>query len=174
MALQMDSTETPIGLVGKGMLAGVAGTAAMTFAQTKLLPRDLLAKIPSGYEPKEPRYPSVKGEPVTEVTARRFMEGVARRPLRGKAKTLAGYLVHFGTGAACGAILGLLAPKRLGIRQGLLFGTIVWALNDNLFAPALRLSDWPSHYPIGAHVGALLAHLVYGAGTALALDRVLH
>lgn len=173
MALQMDSTETPIGLVGKGMLAGVAGTAAMTFAQTKLLPRELLAKIPSGYEPKEPRYPSVKGEPVTEVIARRFMEGVARRTLRGKAKTWAGHLVHFGTGAACGAILGLLAPRRLGLREGLLFGAIVWALNDNLFVPALRLADWPSRYPIGAHVGALLAHLVYGAGTALVLDRAL-
>src|SRR5690606_481429 len=100
-AMVEDARVSPAGLVGRGILAGVAGTAAMTFAQTKLLPQKLLSKIPSGYEPKEPRFPKepeAKGEPVTEVAARRFVEGLSHRPLRKKYRPLAGHLVHFGTG----------------------------------------------------------------------------
>lgn len=173
MAIQLDSGLSSVVSAGKGVFAGAAGTAVMTLAQTKLWPPKVLEKIPSGYRPKPPRFPSNREEPVTEVVARRFVEGVLRRPLRGRAKRWAGQLVHFGTGAACGAVLALLARGRLGFRHGLLFGTIVWALNDNLAVPAMRLADWPSRYPLGVHLGALASHLVYGVTTALVLDRAL-
>lgn len=175
--ISFDASEaTPAGLVGRGLLAGAAGTAAMTLAQTRLIPHRLLTKLPSGYEPREPRFPDEpesEDEAATEVMARRLVEGVAHRPLRGKRKTWAGYLVHYGTGAAFGALYGLLAPRRTKLRHGLLFGTAVWMLNDNIVLPLLRIADWPRHYPIGPHLGALVAHLVYGGGTALVLHRTL-
>lgn len=176
MHLHEESKMTPAGLVGRGLLAGVAGTAAMTFAQTQVLPKLRLSQIPSGYEPKAPRFPDepeAKEEVATEVVARRLAEGVSHRRLRGKPKTWAGNLVHFGTGAAFGALLGLAAPRHLKLRHGLLYGAAVWMLNDNILLPLLRVADWPTRYPLGSHLSALAAHLVYGGGTALTLNREL-
>src|SRR5690606_35451948 len=89
------------------------------------------------------------------------------------AKTWAGHLVHYGTGAVFGALYALCAPRHTRLWEGLLFGTAVWMFNDNLLVPAMRIADWPRRYPLGAHVKALVAHLVYGGGTALALRRSL-
>lgn len=166
------SLGTPIGLLGKGVLAGVTGTAAMTLAQTQLMPRIPFSKLPSAYEPKEPRYPDeveAKEEPATEVAARRFVEGVAHRRLTGKQKKWAGHAVHFATGAVFGGLFSLLAPRKPKLHHGLLWGTFVWAVNDNLVLPLLRVADWPSRYRTDAHLQALLAHLIYGVGTAYAL-----
>jgi len=171
-----DKEVTPVGLIGRGLLAGAAGTAVMTVAQTRAIPHRLFEKLPSVYTPAKPRYPDeaeAKDEPATEVAARRFVEGVAHRPLRGKAKTWAGHLVHYGTGAVFGALYALSAPRHTRLWEGLLFGTAVWMFNDNLLVPAMRIADWPRRYPLGAHVKALVAHLVYGGGTALALRRSL-
>lgn len=165
--------ELQIRRVGEGIVAGVAGTAVMTWAQEKLLPKMRLERVPSGYEPKEPRFPDeleAKGEATTEVLARRLVEGVAHRSIGGgKQKKWAGQLVHFGTGAAWGGLFALLPPRRPTLRHGLLFGAVVWALNDNVLVPLLRLGDWAPRYSLGVHLQGLFAHLAYGAGTALAL-----
>lgn len=156
--------------VRRGFLAGLAGTAAMTIAQTKM-PKGLLSKLPSGYEPSKPRFPmepEAKNEPATEVVARRALQGIAHRRVTERQRKWAGQLVHFGTGAAWGGLFGLLARRRPKLRHGLAWGAAVWVLNDNLLVPLLRLGDWPRHYPIGVHLSALLAHLAYGAGTAAA------
>lgn len=155
--------------LGEGILAGLAGTAAMTAAQTRVLPR---LPIPEGKPPRHrpnwPDEPEAKGEPATETTARRLVEGLARRPLGERQKRLAGNLVHFAFGASWGAILGTLRPRPT-MAEGLLFGTAVWMVSDNGLLPLLRIASWPNRYALGAHARALLAHLVYGAATAVAL-----
>lgn len=178
MALHFVSRErktAPIVSVGKGIAAGVAGTAVMTLAQQKIVPMGFWERLPSFYEPKEPRYPDepqAKDEASTEVAARRLVEGVAHRPIGGgKQQKLAGNVMHFAMGAGWGGLLGLVAARRPRLRHGLLFGTLVWAVNDNLILPALRLADWPRRYPLSVHLRAWFAHLVFGAGTVLALRR---
>src|SRR5690606_41737347 len=96
MAIQLESGLSPVVSAGKGVFAGAAGTAVMTLAQTKLWPPKVLEKIPSGYRPKPSRFPSNREEPVTEVVARRFVEGVLRRPRRGRAQRWAGPLTPAG------------------------------------------------------------------------------
>ncbi len=166
------STLPPWALVGEGVLAGLAGTAVMTAAQTRLVPR---LPIPEGPQPrKKPEYPpepEAKGEPATETTARRIARGLGRRSLSKAQKKQAGNLVHFGVGAVWGGLLSLVLPRPT-IGQGLAFGALVWAVNDNGILPLLRIASWPNRYPPGVHVKALLAHLAYGAGTAWALRRV--
>ena len=159
----------PLVLLGEGLLAGIAGTAAMTAAQTRLIPK---LPLPQGPEPrKKPRWPDepeAKDEPATETTARRIVEGLARRPLTPAQKKRAGNLVHFAFGAAWGGVLAL-ARQRPRLRDGLLFGTVVWMLSDNGLLPLLRIASVPTRYPLGVHAKALFAHLVYGVGTAAAL-----
>lgn len=158
--------------VGEGLLAGLAGTAVMTAAQVGVLPK---LPIPEGPQPrKKPRYPAepaAKNENPTETMARRLVEGIAARHLTRRAKKRAGYLVHFATGAGWAAAWALFA-RRPSVGKGLLFGSTVWLLNEVLLSPALRITDTPDRYPIGADVTGFLAHLVYGAGTGAALRLI--
>lgn len=162
-------TQPPWAVVGEGILAGLAGTAVMTLAQTQVIPR---LPIPEGREPprkpKVPAEPQAKKESTTATAARRLVTGLAMRPLPPEKKEAAGYLVHFGFGAAWGAALSMVM-RRPTIPRGLAFGAAVWMLSDNVLLPLLRLGDWPDRYPPGTHAKALLAHLAYGAGTAAAL-----
>ncbi len=154
-------------LAAKGALAGLAGTAVMTAAQTRLLPL-----IPSGEARRSPRHPAEaesQAEAATETAARRIVEGLMRRRLPEGRKKLAGNLIHYGTGAGWGAIYALSTPRRPRVADGLAFGTLVWLLGDNLIAPSLRLSDWAWRYPLGSNLKGFLAHLIYGVGSALAL-----
>ncbi|MFN7132618.1 MAG: hypothetical protein ACK4N5_11095, partial [Myxococcales bacterium] len=142
-------SAAPWKIVAEGIAAGLAGTAAMTAAQLKVL-----ARLPAGKTAKEPRFPSeweAHDENPTETFARRFVEEFTYRTLPRERKKLAGYLVHFGTGATLGGLLSLFVPKPT-LKHGLLFGAIAWVVNDNLLLPLLRLGDWPDRYPAGAHL----------------------
>ncbi len=156
----------PWRVVGRGALAGLAGTAAMTLLQAKVASR-----LPSGTPrrpPREPQEPEAKDENITETTARRMVEGFAHRHLPGWLRPTAGYAVHFATGAAWGALLAMFAPRPRWW-MGLAFGAAVWVIDDDLLGPLLKLADWPDHYPLGTHAKALGAHVAYGLGTTLAL-----
>jgi len=163
----------PLALVGEGILAGLAGTAAMTLGQTRLLPR---LPIPEGPQPRrKPEYPEesvARREPTTETAARRIASGLAHRPLTPRQRKIAGNVLHFAFGGTWGALLALLG-RRPTVPQGLLFGAAVWMISDNGLLPLLRLGSWPNRYPPGVHAKALLAHLIYGAGTAWTLRRLM-
>lgn len=155
----------------KGVIAGVAGTAVMTVAQTRLL-----SHIPAGESSREPRYPpesEARSENATETTARRIFEGLAHRPMPEDRKKLAGNLVHLATGTGWGLAYGLATPRRPRLVDGLVFGAIVWLVTDNLLAPSLKLSDWPWRYPPGSTLTGFLAHMFYGAASALTLRAFL-
>ena len=158
----------PLVLVGEQALAG---TAVMTAAQTRVIPR---LPLPQGPEPRRkpqwPREAAARDEPATETTARRIAERFGRRQLTAKQKKHAGNLVHFLFGAGWGGVLALVSP-RPRLRDGLLFGAIVWMVSDNGLLPLLRIAGTPDRYAPGVHAKALLAHLVYGAGTAWAVRR---
>ncbi len=164
------ATETaPWRVVGRGLTAGLAGTAAMTLLQTTVA-----ARIPSGTPrrpPREPGEPQAKDENTTETTARRFVEGFAHRHLPAWLRPAAGYAVHFATGAALGALLALFVPRPKWW-EGLAFGAAAWLVDDDFLVPLLKLGDWPNHYAFGTHAKSLSSHLAYGIGTALALDGV--
>lgn len=154
--------------LAEGWAAGLAATAVMTQAQTRLLPR-----IPTGEAKRQPRFPSeyeARDENTPETIARRLVEDVARRELPEERKHLAGNLVHYGTGATLGMVLAALLPRPT-IWQGALFGTAAWVINDNVLLPLLRVGDWPNRYPLGIHLQALGAHLVFGMAAACALRR---
>lgn len=153
---------TPLGAVLRGVVAGLAGSAAQDvfFAATRSItpgqPRD-------AFDPPEAQQLS---EQPTETVARRLAEGLAARgSLPPDAKRIAGRAVHYGFGGGWGAVYGLLresVPTPRGAACGAAFGAGVWFVSDNAILPAFRLAGGPQRYPLKNHAYALAAHLVYG------------
>jgi uncharacterized membrane protein YagU involved in acid resistance len=77
---------------------------------------------------------------------------------------VASRLVHYLTGAAFGAVFGVLARRVTAppLLAGVAFGAAVWLVNDEGVIPALGLSRKPWEYPTSTHAKALASHLVFG------------
>lgn len=85
-----------------------------------------------------------------------------------RTQALGGKAVHYGYGAAWGAAFALAAralSRRPPLATGLAFGTLLWALSDELLVPLFGFSRGPARYPASTHLKGLAAHLVYGVAT---------
>ncbi len=163
---------TPLGALGRGLLAGAIGAGIQTlfFKAT----RRIAPETPkSAFTPPESKQ---AGEMATETVARRFVEGFAQRgPLGDEAKRRGGEIVHFGFGAAWGGLYGLAReslPSLRGLPGALGFATLVWMVGDNLILTAFRLSAPPTAYPVKTHAYAFSAHLPYAFGAELAYEAL--
>ncbi len=105
-------------------------------------------------------------EPATVRAAERAA-GAIGRSLPDERKGAASEAVHYATGAAFGALFGVLAPRipLPALVAGAIYGAAVWLLSDETLVPALGLSRRPWDYPASTHAKSLAAHLVYGATT---------
>lgn len=157
---------TPLGAVARAFVAGTAGTIAMGAfrkATSSLAPKPK----PSGFKPPDAEQ---KDESTTETVARRFAEGLMKRPLKtAAAKRRLGSLVHYGFGigwvmdyAVMRESLDLdLEPSQVPL-AGAALGTVVWALGDDTLLPLFRLSAWPRPKDAARQAYNLLSHAVYG------------
>jgi hypothetical protein len=136
-----------------GAAAGAAATLPMTMAMEALHER-------------------LPGEPARPLPPREITDGAASKAgvqhlLREDEKetlTLAG---HFGYGAACGALFGLVAPRHpvAAVTAGVAFGLSVWTASYLGWLPATGVRHHPKHDP-PARTGLMIAaHIVYGAAT---------
>ena len=152
---------TPLGAVGRGLAAGLAGSWAIgTFFK---LTGKIAPAPPRGFEPPDELQ---KREMPTHTIARRGVEDFMRAgPLDEKAKAKLGEAVHFGFGAGWGALYGLVRETLpLGAIAGIVgFGTAVWAISDGAILPAFKLSPPPHRTPPKFAGYLWLAHLAYAA-----------
>ncbi len=169
----MHSRLSPFGALLCGVAAGVVGSYAQSvfFRVTqRITPKN----PPDVFEKPEPQQDD---ENATQTVARRVVEGLALRgPI--EHKQVAAEAVHYAFGGAGGGLYGLLAAsfsEVCSLRGGLVFGTGVWMVSDNLILPGFRLAAWPGAYPVNSHVYAVGAHLVYGGlvyATFAALEKL--
>lgn len=134
--------------VGKGLFAGVAGTAAMTVSST------LEAKF-SGRGASQT--PAQTAEKVLDV-----------EPVDDEAEARFSNLVHWGYGTAWGTVRGLLAATGLsGPKATAAHLALVWG-SEQVILPALNVS--PPVFESGAKATAtdLFHHAVYASATGLA------
>jgi hypothetical protein len=140
--------------VGKGMFAGVAGTAVMTVSSTLEMK---LSGRSASQTPAEAAEKVLKVEPEDEGAEARFSN-----------------LVHWGYGPAWGAARGLLAsvglsgPVASAAHLGLVWGA------EQVVLPALDVSAPVFKYGSKATATDLLHHIVYATATGVAysyLDR---
>ena len=163
----MSSTETRDILVG--LVAGAIATRITGHVQQALYratPRDILAR-------EERARPGVP----THLAVRKAAHAIDREP-GPDATARMGSAVHYATGAAFGPRYPLLrqegglGPVGAAIGTGLAMSAVL----DEGVGPALGLSGPPRAYPWQTHARGVLAHLAFGAATALAheaLERAL-
>ncbi len=143
-----------------GAASGLAASWVMERAQSRIMR--------AGGEETKRREKEAQGdlEPATVRAAERAA-GAVGASLPEERKGTASEAVHYGTGAAFGALFGVLAPRLAApaILAGLAYGVAVWLVADETLVPTLGLSKKPWKYPASTHAKALASHLVYGAAT---------
>lgn len=141
---------TPLGVVGKGLVAGAIGTAVMTGYQTAVM------------KARGSEASSVPGE-----VAKRIIEGVLQREVPEERMELLNNGMHFLYGTSWGALYGLLHSSRdvPARRHGLTFGALVWGASL-VELPAMKLAPPVWEYPPTELALDVSYHLVYGLGVA--------
>lgn len=140
--------------VGKGLFAGLAGTAAMTVSST------LEAKL------------SGRGASTAPADAAKKVLGV--EPMDADAEARFSNMVHWGYGTAWGSVHGLFAVAGLSDRAAMAAHlALVWG-SEQIVLPALDVA--PPVWESGAKAVAtdLFHHFVYSSATGIAyswLDR---
>jgi uncharacterized membrane protein YagU involved in acid resistance len=148
-----------------GAIAGAAATWLMdaaTTAMQKLQP-------PEHAQRERAAWPN--GQP-SVMNLIDLVSGRLRVPLDERSRTAAANLMHYALGAIPGAVYAVLRDRvpALGAGRGLVFGALLWAVNDEYLNARLGLSGPPEAYPLMTHVRGLIGHLVLGVGTDLGSD----
>ncbi len=140
-----------------GAAAGAVATVPMTFFWEALHAR-LEGEPPRPLPPRE----------VAEALA--VKAGVNRELSEARMQDLA-LLLHFGYGAATGAVFGAVAPRHRGaaIAAGALFGLGVWTVSDLGWLPAFGVRQSPRWDPPARTKLLIASHLVWGAAAGAAL-----
>jgi hypothetical protein len=140
-----------------GMFVGAAAGAAAT------LPMTIVMETLHEHLPGEAPRPLPPREITENVAAKTGVHGELQEHEMQKL-TLAG---HFGYGAACGALFGLVAPRdaSAAVASGAAFGMAVWVASYLGWLPASGVRHHPTQDP-PARTGLMIAaHLVYGVAT---------
>ena len=147
----------------RGVVAGAIGTVALTALRRLIEPAVVPAKLRQAEHPPEQ---------IVEWAEERVGEPAT---LSNTEKMTAAMVLHFGYGAAAGALYGLLRPRVEGMPAtlaGAMFGTGVWAVSLEGWLPALGIApattdQAPRKWPM-----PVLEHVTYGVVTALAYDAL--
>jgi hypothetical protein len=138
-----------------GAIAGFCGTVVMTAAMRRLHRR----------LPQAERYPLPPRE-IVDSTARK-----AGRELGEEAAKDITTAAHFGYGAAAGSLIGAASP-RVGPVAGAMAGVAVWVVSYLGWIPGAAILKPATLHPKRRNALMLVAHLAWGAGTALALREL--
>lgn len=132
----------------------------------------LWTKLSGNYEqPEQSAQRGVSTDPATIAMVNKLSRRFVGRELTGEQAKLADLIGHYAIGAVGGAFYGgsseYLPQLRVGAGAG--FGTAFFLLGEEVAVPLLGFSDKPWQIPPASHAVGLLAHLVYGVSTELAL-----
>jgi uncharacterized membrane protein YagU involved in acid resistance len=150
--------------VFNGVLAGAAGGLAGAWVMNQF---QTLLKKSSGSEENQQTQRQEESEPATAKAATAISQRVFHHRLSDQEKQVAAPAIHYGFGAAMGALYGAIAeiapPAKTGF--GLLYGVVLWLIADEAAVPALGLSKSPTQYPLSTHASALASHCAYATTT---------
>lgn len=142
----------------KGIIAGAVAGLVATFVMTKY--QEISQNILGDDDNKS----EDKGDPTTVKAANLITENLFGHKLKKSEKEFAGQTMHYLMGGVSGAIMGATAEYSNIAKAGggLLSGTAIWAVADDVIVPALGLSKSPTQYSFATHAQALTSHWVFG------------
>lgn len=161
----------PVGVLGRGLVAGLVGTTCMTALQEVVAARRrrerMLVGAGNGSEPLDPW----ASAPAPAKLARMTVMKLGGRDVPPERITLFTNAVHWGYGTLMGSLYALAQSASGGrpVVRGPLFGLAVWASSYATLVP-LGLYRWPWRYRPGAVAKDLSYHLVYGSGVAAGFE----
>ena len=128
-----------------GLIGGLAATAAKSIAE-KLYP------------------PRTHGEPEPPET---LVERLAGHPLDPTTEHVAAEAIHWGFGAAAGAVYGALAEyyPAATAKEGATFGLTLMSLTHEKALPALDLGEPPEDQSLRERTSEASTHILYGVVT---------
>jgi hypothetical protein len=87
-------------------------------------------------------------------------------------KGLASQVTHYALGAVPGAAYAVMRDRLpiIGAGRGLLYGALVFAINDEYLNTRLGLAASPDAYPTETHLRGLIGHLALGVATDTGID----
>jgi hypothetical protein len=146
----------------KGLLAGVAGGLLASFLMEQF--QAAWSAAAAAMRSSEKKHGGRKPDPATVKAANLITEKVSGHKIPSEYKPIAGEAVHYGMGATSAAAYGVLAEMApmVTLGDGVVFGTGVWLLADEVAVPAAGLSKPAREIPLTIHLYALASHLVYG------------
>lgn len=165
-----------------GIPGGIAGLLAMSYYWQRVAPalsgqEENQAEIQE-YNELAQKYADVsiygqqyrENESATAALGRLIYTWITGREPRSKeAQTMLSYQVHWVYGMLQGGVYGAWRGRAgiLDIPGGIVFGTGLWLLGDELVVPLLGLQAGPSTVSLRQHLNRLGAHLFYGVATAI-------
>ena len=170
--LSRKTADTPLGTIGRGLIAGAVGSLAMDVLWYARYRRGggkqhfFAWEFSSGLS-------SWEEAPVPGQVGKRLFEGLFQKKLPPQQAELVSNITHWAYGMLNGALYGI-AAESLGQPRtwyGLPFGAGVWAVSYAIL-PAAGLYKPIREYDRETLAKDLSAHLVYGATTATA-ERLL-
>jgi Protein of unknown function (DUF1440) len=134
-----------------GLLGGLLGAGAMSVAHTLMT---------GTQDPAS----TTKGDDATVVVGDALSRVLRGRNLYEQEKPAAGSAVHYGFGAAMGAIYGIVAGMAplVTVGWGAGFGAAVWLGAHVIVVPALGLAPSPLQQAVRKEGLELVLHLLYG------------
>jgi hypothetical protein len=81
-------------------------------------------------------------------------------------------VTHYLLGVLPGAGYAVLRGRvpMLGAGRGLVFGIVLWAVNDEWLNTALGTAGPPGAYPLSSHIRGLIGHAALGVATDVGID----
>ena len=157
---------TPLGALGQGLFAGLAGTTAMDLLLYRRYRRDGGAQSLPEWE-LSAGLDDWDDAPAPAHVGKRVVEGLFQVTLDPRWARLTNNVMHWGYGLAWGAQYGLVAGASRSVRRnhGLLFGQVVFA-SGYVVLPLAKLYKPIWEYDAATLAKDLSAHLVYGVVTA--------
>jgi hypothetical protein len=161
---------TPVGAIGRGLIAGALGTAAMDLLWFSRYKRGggegafLSWELSSGLC-------SWDRAPAPAQIGKRLVEGLFQHEVPPQRAALVSNITHWAYGMLGGAQYGIVAGSLAAPRivYGIPFGAGVWSASY-VVLPLAHLYKPIWEYDLRTLAGDLSAHLVYGLTTSVAFD----
>ncbi len=154
--------------LGDAIAGGIAGGAA-TWLMDQATSSLLAAQPKSVTDREEAVQPHGRSAVENMVAAADDQLGLG---MDKQARTQAASVAHYALGVVPGAVYGVLRRRVpvIGAANGLLFGTLLWAVNDEYLNSALGFAAPADAYPTQTHWRGFIGHAVLGMTTDAGLS----